>query len=308
MPYQKDFFKDLLDNLSDGVYFVDRERRILYWNRGAERITGYRAEEVVGRFCFDNILMHVSPDGCALCRGLCPLARTIQDGRARENEVFLHHREGHRVPVLVRISPLRDEDGTMVGAVEVFSDNSSKVAALRKIEELQEVALLDPLTQLGNRRYCEITLADKFAEMARFGWTFGVLFMDLDEFKSVNDRYGHEVGDETLRIIAKTLLANTRTMDFIGRWGGEEFLAVIVNVDEVGLVQIAERFKMLVSQTTIEVEGGAIKVTISTGVTLAGPDDTQDSLMRRADALMYRAKAEGRNRVIIGQAAHVEGG
>ncbi len=308
MPYRRDFFKDLLDNLSDGVYFVDRDRRILYWNRGAERITGYRADEVVGRLCFDNILMHVSPDGCALCQGLCPLARTIQDGRARENEVFLHHRDGHRVPVLVRISPLRDEGGTMAGAVEVFSDNSSKVAALRKIEELQEVALLDPLTQLGNRRYCDITLTDKFAEMGRFGWSFGVLFMDLDNFKSVNDRYGHDIGDETLRIIAKTLLTNTRTMDFIGRWGGEEFLAVILNVDAEKLVQIGERFRMLVAQSSLSLGADRISVTISTGATLASPDDTQDSLMRRADALMYRAKAEGRNRVIIGQAAHVERG
>ncbi len=301
MPYRDGFFKGLLDNLSDGVYFVDRERRILYWNHGAERISGYRAEEVVGHLCFDNILKHVSQDGwCTLCQGLCPLARTIQDGRTREKEVFLHHRDGHRVPVLVRISPLLDEGGRVVGAVEVFSDNSSKVAALRKIEELQEVALLDPLTGVGNRRYCEIALADKFAEMGRFGWSFGVLFMDLDNFKSVNDRLGHDVGDAILRIVGKTLLANTRTMDFIGRWGGEEFLAIVANVEGDKLLQIADRFKMLVAQTTLDLPAETVSVTVSVGASLAAPQDTAETLMRRADALMYRAKAEGRGRVRLG--------
>ena len=254
----------------------------------------------MGRQCFDNILMHVAQDGCALCHGPCPLARTIQDGTSRESEVFLHHRDGHRVPVLVRVSPVKDAAGAIVGAVEVFSDNSPRVAALRKIEELQEAALLDPLTQVGNRRYCEITLSDKLAVMNRYRWSFGILFLDLDNFKDVNDRFGHEMGDETLRVVAKTLLTNTRAMDFIGRWGGEEFIGVVVNVDCQRLLQIAERFKMLVTETSLNLRTDIVRVSVSIGATIATPEDTLDSLVRRADVLMYESKAAGRNRVTLG--------
>src|SRR5512138_2173073 len=133
MPDEKNFYKNVIDNLYDGVYFVDRDRRITYWNKGAERITGYTAEHSIGRRCRDNLLNHVTANGIPLCQEHCPLAAVMEDGQEREAEVFLHHADGYRVPVLVRGAPLRDESGNIIGAVESFSNNASLMDTRRKL-------------------------------------------------------------------------------------------------------------------------------------------------------------------------------
>ena len=301
MDGQEDFYKNLLDNLYDGVYFVDADRRITYWNRGAQRLTGYSPEEVLGCYCRENILEHVDEEAVRLCvRSLCPAAKTLQDGEAREEEVFLHHKQGHRLPVAIRVAPIKSPDGKVVGAVEVFSDNTPRVMSRQTIEELQRIALLDPLTEVGNRRYAEMNLKFRLAEKERYGWPFGVLFVDIDRFKAVNDRYGHETGDDVLRMTARTLTNSLRPFDLVSRWGGEEFLALVINVDADSLLVVAEKLRRMVEQSSIVHGSGSVRVTVSIGGTLAEPEDSIEGLVRRADGLMYRSKAEGRNRVSIG--------
>jgi PAS domain S-box-containing protein len=114
--------KALLDHFDEGVYMVDRERRILYWNAGAERITGYLAHEVAGHFCHGNLMMHCDAGGSVLCGKACPLSATMLDGRPRECTVFLRHKHGYRLPVYVRARPIYDSVGMLVGAVEVFEE------------------------------------------------------------------------------------------------------------------------------------------------------------------------------------------
>ncbi len=108
MVDSNDIYRDLLEQIYDGVYFVDTERRILFWNRGAERITGFSRDEVLNHCCHDNILKHFDGSGTCLCQNECPPMKTIQDGQAREAEAFLHHKDGHRVPILVRVTPVRN--------------------------------------------------------------------------------------------------------------------------------------------------------------------------------------------------------
>jgi diguanylate cyclase (GGDEF)-like protein/PAS domain S-box-containing protein len=292
-------YRDLLDNLVDGVYFTDRERRINYWNKGAERLSGFRREDVLGKRCMDNILMHMDEKGNELCRRGCPLAYTIKDGIVREADLFLHHRGGHRVPVRVRVSPLTDEKGRIVGAVEVFSDNSAKAQLTERLAQMEQLALLDSLTGLANRRYLESHIRARLEELRRNGWSFGVLFMDIDRFKNVNDTFGHEVGDRVLRMVGQTLDASTRYFDMVGRWGGEEFLAVIANTEAQTLSEIGERFRALVERSAL-MDPDRVHVTISTGGTHARAEDTVEALVARADEKLYEAKNSGRNRVWIG--------
>ena len=297
--HSRDFFRTLLDNLSDGVYFVDSERRISYWNKGAERISGYAAGEVVGSFCFNEILMHVDCAGTRLCHNGCPLAETLADGEPREAAVFLHHRDGHRVPVRVRVAPVRDHGGRVTGAVEIFTDDTAGNAALQRIEELQAAAYIDVLTGVANRAFTEITLRAKLEERERYGWPFGVLFLDIDGFKRVNDGHGHDGGDRVLATVARTLAANARSFDLVGRWGGEEFLVVAANLDEAKLRALAERFRSLVAGSAAPSEGGDIAVTVSVGATLARPGDDPAAVVKRADTAMYESKRSGGNRVTV---------
>ncbi len=300
MSIESEFFRSLLDNFHDGVYFVDRDRLITYWNKGAERISGYSVGDTVGTHCFDELLRHVDDGGTRLCHDGCPLAATIADGAGREAELYLHHKHGHRIPVLVRVAPILGPDGSVVGAVEVFSDNSSKMSALQRVQELEKTAYVDALTGLANRPLTEITLRSRLEELSRYGWPFGVLFIDIDQFKAVNDSLGHAVGDVFLKAVANTLRGAARAFDLVGRWGGEEFVVVLANTDAARLAGVAERFRVLVQESVVTAGGAEHVVTVSVGGTQAVSGDSVETVVARADALMYNSKQSGRNRVTVG--------
>jgi len=299
MPADKAFYKKLLDELYDGVYFVDRDRQITYWNKAAERLTGYKADEVVGSCCRDNILVHVNADGENLCKDGCPLTEAMASGKPVQAEVYLHHKDGHRLPVSVRVTPIRNPKGMVIGAVEVFSDNSAKVAIAQRAQRLEKLAMRDTLTGLASRRFGETTLRTRLDEMQRYGWPFGVLMADIDMFKIVNDTHGHDVGDRVLRMVAKTLQRNVRSFDVVCRWGGEEFLAIIANIDRDALAAMADKLRLLVERSSISVDSHTIGITISVGTAIAKPDESVNALVKRADQLMYQSKAAGRNRVTV---------
>lgn len=293
------YLKTLLDNLYDGVYFVDLERRITYWNKGAEQITGFSCTEVVNANCSDNILMHVDNHGTLLCKEACPLAETIAKGVPRKAEIYLRHKDGHRIPVAIRVSPLYNDEGKIIGAVEVFTDNSSQVAALQRVKELEKLAYLDPVTELPNRRFTEINLRARFDEMWRYGWHFGVILIDIDNFKEVNETYGMEIGNKTLKMVAQTLVKNSRSFDVMGRWGGEEFLSIIVNIEKEQLGSIANRFKVLIEKSSLSVDGRYLQVTVSAGATIVRKNDTAVDLLKRVERLMYQSKASGKNTITL---------
>jgi PAS domain S-box-containing protein len=137
----------LLENLTDGVYFVDRLRHILYWDRAAERITGFAAEEVLGRRCKDGILNHCDESGTILCGDKCPLLATIRDGQRREARVYLHHKDGHRKPVRVRAVAIHDADGDVTGAVETFHDVGALAHSRQRAAPPLDASMRDSLTE-----------------------------------------------------------------------------------------------------------------------------------------------------------------
>ncbi|MGD0913282.1 MAG: sensor domain-containing diguanylate cyclase [Terracidiphilus sp.] len=290
----------LCDNLFDGVYFVDRDRKIAYWNRGAEELTGYKSEEVVGSACFDNLLMHVNNEGCELCQGACPLAATIKDGKRRESEVYLRHKSGHRVPVSVRVSPIRDNSGAIIGAVEVFSDITSKKNIERRAQDLETEAYLDPLTLLSNRRHITMAMTHVLQEMDEFGTRAGLLVVDIDHFKDVNDQFGHSVGDQVLKTVAETLTHALRPPDLLGRWGGDEFLVLARGTDIESLKKIAERCRKMVEASSVLADGNRIKTTVSIGGALMERGKPAQWAFDRADGFLYVCKASGRNLCIVG--------
>ncbi len=301
IPTDTVFYKKLLDQMSDGVYFVDRDRRILYWNEGAFRLSGYTSQELVGRFCQDDTLCHVDNEGKRLCQDGCPLSVSLGDGGMHEANLFLRHKQGRRVPVKVRVQPMRGADGSIIGAIEIFNDDSSQAEARRKTEAMKRLAFLDHLTQLPNRRFVEMSLGTALAEYAVHNDSFGVMAFDLDCFKGINDSFGHSCGDRALQEVAKTVVGSLRPSDIIGRWGGDEFVVILRNLNVETLAKLAERCVMLVARIKLPVSSSrAVSLTISAGATLVHPGETAEELIQRADALMYRSKTSGRNRAMIG--------
>jgi diguanylate cyclase (GGDEF)-like protein len=234
-----------------------------------------------------------------LCLGDCPLSRVLEDGKPRRAEVYLHHKSGHRVPVEIRVNPLRGANGEVIGAVEVFNDNSRQKAVRERAKELALWAFLDPASQVGNRRFMEQQLSVHLGHYAKGGAPFGIILADLDDLKHINDTYGHVAGDAALVTVARTLSGCLRASDSIGRWGGDEFLAILPAVTAQALADACEKCRALVAQSTIAVDGSAVSLTISVGAAMVVPGDSTESLFKRADQHLLASKGSGRNRVTL---------
>jgi diguanylate cyclase (GGDEF)-like protein len=245
-------------------------------------------------------LIHVNDEGTCLCKDGCPIQKTIREGSIQQNEVYLHHKSGQRVPVIVKTSPIRNNSGEIIGAVEIFADNTNMKMARRKVDELNAETMLDELTNIANRKYLQIKLASSLAEYKEGNIPFGIVFMDIDNFKQVNDIHGHLTGDLVLKAVTTTLKNCLRATDHIGRWGGEEFLAILPGINELQLPLISEKLRNLVQQSHCMIDDQIIEVTISLGSTFVIPEDTSESILARADELLYQSKAGGRNRYTIG--------
>lgn len=294
--------RELMTRLDSGVYFVDPERRISFWNPAAERLTGYSKERVLGTRCSDNLLRHITADGIQLCLHGCPLAATMQDGKVREAEVYMHHRDGQRVPIIVWSAPLEDESDKVVGAIEIFSDLRDRSSLLAELERVRHEALTDQLTGLGNRRFLQIMAEPRFRAMDEGTEGFALLIVDIDRFKLVNDSHGHLVGDRVLRMVGATLSSAVRPLDAAVRWGGEEFILLCPNVSLENLWAIAERVRKIVEQSWIDLDGGSrLAVTVSVGAARASRGESLDAIVARADARLYEAKNAGRNRSVAGE-------
>ena len=287
---------NFLNQLFEAAYLVDTERKIVFWNKAAEKLTGYTKNEVIGKSCNDNILMHLGCQGKQMCSN-CPLVHSIKSANIFETDAYMHHKDGHRAPVHIRIVPVKDNNGKVTGAIELFTLLTSQESLVSKVEELQKLSNLDPLTGLSNRRFAQNILLQRIGELHRFGWNSGIIFFDIDDFKLCNDNYSHTVGDRILVTISKTLQSNIRSFDSASRWGGEEFVVILRNISKEFLIERAELLRQLVKESFIMVEDERINVTISGGVTMLSKDDDVNSVIERADKLMYRSKNAGKNQI-----------
>jgi len=169
----------------------------------------------------------------------------------------------------------------------------------RRVDELELDVFRDTLTGAGNRKLLEIKIKSAIAEYHQHQIPFGLLFLDIDHFKAINDAYGHREGDLVLQNTAKNMTSHLRGTDICGRWGGEEFIAILYNINPKSLSRIAEKLRIMIANSAISINEEKISVTVSIGATLVYAEDTMEDIIERADHLMYQSKQNGRNRVTI---------
>ncbi len=291
--------KQVVENLVDGVYYVDRNLKITYWNKAAERISGYSSLDVIGKSCEQDILDYIDSEGKQLSEGNCLLQQTMRDGVYREASVYLLHKKGHRVPVTIRSMPIRNLAGNIVGGIESFMESYTQSQVLQELWVANDVGLTDGLTQLGNRRFCEMSLNTRIYELNSFNINFGVIYLDLDSFSQVNETYGKLTGDEVLMRVAKTLSGVLRKLDFVTRWAKDEFVVIIPKMNNEVLKKVAERLRILIKSSYAVAEDNRVTVTASLGATVAQPGDTPELIIKRLQKLVTASKAAGGNRVTM---------
>lgn len=293
--------KSLLNHLYEGIYFVDRDRQIKFWNVGAEKITGYKSDEVIGLYCHDNILAHKDENGINLCNDFCPLVDAINNDCYKDARVYLKHKNGYRVPVWVHISPIKNDLDEIVGAVEVFVDDSDyeKIKQLNKL--LEKLSEIDELTQLPNRRYFQQEVVKEINRANRYNNTLALLMLDLDHFKHINDTSGHLAGDEALKFLSKLLMNSVRDSDFLCRYGGEEFLILLPQTNSLNAYKASEKIRENVQNASFNFENKTIPITVSIGIAIKTPelDINYEKFIAMADQALYKAKESGRNKSIF---------
>ena len=189
----------------------------------------------------------------------------------------------------------RDELGF---ASKVFNDMVRQLKQSR--DRLELLSTIDSLTQLPNRKAVMEAFSAALMRYQRHPRAFSLLMIDIDHFKVINDDHGHLAGDEVLRHVASLLREQTRQVDAVGRYGGEEFLALLDETDREAARQVAERIRTVIANSSVRYQEKEMRVTVSIGVAeIIGPDETREQLIDRADKAMYQAKQQGRNRVVV---------
>ena len=261
--------------------------RVFYWNRASEQLYGYRAEEALQ----GNLLELIIPP--EMREGVRHNLSGVLEGRTIENgELELMRKDGSRVPVYSSHTVLRRPDEEP----ELFCIDIDLSERKAHEQALDHLANYDLLTGLPNRRLMGVLLAQMIARCARSEHGFALCYLDLDEFKPINDTHGHETGDHVLNTVAGRLRGLVRDSDLVARLGGDEFVLALEGIGDGPELERRLRFILDGLAQPLQVDHLRLQVSGSIGVTLYPRDQSDpDTLLRHADQAMYRAKAQGRN-------------
>lgn len=285
----------IVEQSEDGVVVIDSLHNIILYNDGARKIFGYSAAEVMGRHL--NILLpdrfHLNHDQLIQDFGASPMLTKHVNERTRQ--VYGLRKDGSEFVTSTLILKVGE------GASRCYAAIVRDISENKKTEEeLLRLAATDPLTGAFNRREFTALAEQESLRSHRYGRPLSVLMLDLDHFKKLNDTYGHAAGDLVLQRFT-TICCNTlRNIDIFGRWGGEEFVALLPETDVDGAAVIAERLRKAVSENVLAYESHRIVFTVSIGVAQYKDAETSiDAPLGRADSAVYDAKKAGRNRISV---------
>jgi two-component system cell cycle response regulator len=301
MPELNDpeIYQTVLDGLQTGVYVVDRHRRIRFWNEGAEQITGYLRQDVVGRFLRDHLLitgddvkyLDSDPDD--------PLNLAFRDGKPSTMNVSILHKDGYRVPVVLRTNPIRNSHGAVVGAAESFEKIRSSSDWTRRQSAFADCGCLDALTGVAAQAFMETLLREKLITFAEHNIPFGILLIQVDRMDQIRASRGPAVVPTILRIIAQSVENCVRPTDLVGCWGENQFLAILLECKESEVPLVGERVRRMIGRSEIEWWGDKFSITSPLGGAGCRTGDDVELLIARAEASVQESIAKGGNCVTV---------
>jgi len=288
-------FRSLAENTNDVIMVLDNTPLeesgpfIVYVNPAFERLMGYAAKEVVGQN--PKILQGPETDDKARYK----LRQAMRTSKAIRTQILNYDKFGHKLWLDINMVPLFDEDGELAYYAAIERD----LTEYKRLQsQLENLANTDSLTGLSNRQSFMHRAEKEFSRARRYSRPLSAIMIDVDRFKTINDHYGHAVGDIVLRHVGAICQQGLRNSDLLGRIGGEEFVVLLPDTPLGNAIYVAERMREQLERTPIETDKLLINMTASFGVaSLTDPDHNFNSILDRADVAMYHAKHNGRNRV-----------
>jgi len=285
-------FEAVVNNAYDGIITIDEQQNVKLFNEAAQSMFGYSEQEIIGEPLTKLLPEKYQAKHHGYVEGF---KRSQVDSRPMQTRAAVQglRKDGSEFAIEVTISKIRIADNVEFTAV--IRDISEKNQLL---EELILSSRRDPLTELYNRRYFTELLQSEITRSRRFKRGFSLLMLDIDHFKSINDRFGHACGDAALIAFSKTVTNSTREVDTRCRWGGEEFLVLLPEIPKETAMLVAEKIRKNVENLETIYEGDLIKLTVSIGLEYFSGDDIEISnMVNKVDQLLYKAKNTGRNKI-----------
>lgn len=285
-------FEAVVESAYDGIITIDEQHDVRLINEAAIQIFGYSREEVIGQ-PLTQLLPHKYRSGHpGYVNGFkkSQIASRPMQTRAAVRGL---RKDGSEFPIEVTISKIH-----VAGNVEMTALVRDVSEKNRLMEELLIASRRDHLTKLFNRRHVSELINNEIMRLARFKHGFALLMIDIDNFKNINDSFGHECGDIALFNFSKLLLENVRATDIASRWGGEEFLILLPETDLASGYHVAEKIRLAAEASSFEYGSQVIKHTVSIGVQYLNKENEKqklDSMINTVDQCLYSAKAAGRN-------------
>ncbi len=294
-----ELYRLILENLPVGVYMVDRVGKIQFWNAGMERITGYLRQEVMGHHCEAGFLEHTDAENNPLAGASVPLLETMREARPVVARASLLHKKGHFLSVRLRTTPLRDEHGSIQGAVEILEEMGSGAKLDRRATKLAAFGCIDGLTGLRNRGMIEAHIREQLGLYAVHPVPFCIACFAIDDLEQLRERYGQAAVDAALRVVGQTLENCLRPTDLIGRWQENVFLAILPECNGNDVLQVGERLQKMVQHAGDSWWGDMLHVTISAGATPAHGNDSVVSIVQRAEEALKTCSEMGRGQLAV---------
>jgi len=292
-------YRTVLESLQTGIYVVDANQKIVFWNEGAEKITGYLAQDVLGHDVQQTIVKSDKIYKPVLVETSDALLTALRDGRPAMADLPILHKSGHRVFLRVRAVPIRNSHGSIIGAAESFEENPAASEWDRRQNKLADYGCLDPVSGVLNQSMIQSHLREGLTTFSQHQMPFSILCIAIDNLEQLRKMNGLGIIAPVLRVVAQTVENSLRPTDFLGRFGENEFLALLTecSFSEVGLV--AERLRKMVSQSHVQWWGNEINLTASFGAASLLAGDDVDSIVKRAQQSLERSTVEGGNCVTV---------
>ncbi|MBX3434855.1 MAG: diguanylate cyclase [Pirellulales bacterium] len=291
------FEQKLIDAMHDGVVFVDAQRRIILWSKGSERLTGVSAGAAASRRFVPSLLDMCNSGGRRVTDDACPVARAINSNSQIRQRMQILGRGGKHVAIDLHAIPVLGKDHSLIGATVLLHDAQPEATLEEKCQALHAKATKDPMTKVANRAEFDRMQLLFMEAHEQADQPCSLIMTDIDHFKSINDTYGHQSGDEAIIAIANLLKEMCRSGDLVARYGGEEFAVLCADCTMDDAARRADQIRRKLSETPLSFLGNR-RLTASFGVTQQQPGDTPEAMLRRADLALYTAKEKGRNQVV----------